>query len=355
MGITLHSSMMAGTAFFIAAGLVPLLRSPARRMGLVDNPCHRKRHVGTIPLTGGLAMFLAFAVAVFFNFSQFGTYWTLFAGMSVLLAVGMLDDLFDIRAVYKLVAQIIVATLMVYAGGLEISHVGSIFGTDVGKVGLGPFSTLFTIACVVFLVNAINMLDGLDGLAGGIGMVMLLMLAAVGWLDGAPATLVTLCLVLAMAVLGFLVYNLQSPFRSKASAFMGDAGSMMLGFAVAWLAIAIVKADGSTIYPITAAWLLMIPCMDILAVSFRRISLGRSPMSADRSHMHHIMRRCGFSTRETVRMMHFMVLSTGAIGIIAWQLALPEWLLFAIATAMLAGYLLLLSSAHRIMRWRLRR
>jgi UDP-GlcNAc:undecaprenyl-phosphate GlcNAc-1-phosphate transferase len=353
MGMTLHGSIMAGTAFFVAAGLIPVLRGPARRFGLVDNPCRRKRHNGAVPLTGGLAMFLAFAVTMLFNLGYIGSYWTLLAGMAVLLVIGLLDDLMDIRALYKLIAQVTVASLMVYAGGLEIAHLGNLFGA--GKVGLGPFSTPFTIACVVLLINAINMTDGLDGLAGGIGMVILLMLAMIGWLGGAPASLITICLVLAMAVLGFLIYNMQSPFRKNASAFMGDAGSMMLGFGVAWLAIAIVKSPGSSVYPITIAWLLLIPCMDILAVTFRRMSQGRSPMSADRSHLHHIIQRCGFSTRATVRLVHLMVAGTGTVGILAWQFALPQWLLFVMASAAIVGYMVLLTIAHRIMRWRLRR
>ncbi len=355
MGLTMQGGTMVGMAFLVAAGLVPALSGPARRLGLVDNPCRRKRHEGQIPLTGGLAMFLAFFAAMLLNHSLFGPYASLLGGMGILLLVGLLDDLVDIRALYKLAAQVLVATLMVLVSGLEVHQLGPLFGPAVGPVGLGPFSVPFTVACVVFLINAINMSDGLDGLAGGIGLCVLLMLALIGWLDGAPWSLVTLCLVLAMAVLGFLMYNLQSPFRRQASAFMGDAGSMMLGFGVAWLAIAMATAEQKTVYPVTVAWLLLIPTMDTLAVSVRRMLLGRSPMAADRSHLHHIILRCGFSVKNTVRIIHMAVLLSGGIGIAGWYYGLPQWLLFATAAVTVLGYMTLLASAHRILRWRLRR
>jgi len=345
---------MVGMAFVIAAGLVPALKKPARRLGLVDHPCRRKRHDGQIPLTGGLAMFLAFMTALLINFSYLGTYASLLGGMCILLIVGMLDDLLDIRALYKLTAQVLVATIMVLVSGLEVHQLGSIFGAEVGKIGLGPFSIPFTIACVVFLINAINMSDGLDGLAGGTGMFILLMLALLGWLNGAPTSLVVVCLVLATAVIGFLMYNLQSPFRQKASAFMGDAGSMMLGFGIAWLTIAMVTAESTSVYPVSIAWLLLIPATDTLAVSVRRISMGKSPMAADRSHLHHIIQRCGFSVRNTVRIIHLAVVFTGSVGVFGWYYKLPEWLLFVAAAGCMVGYMLLLANAHRIMRWRLR-
>ncbi len=354
MGISIHVGLMAGMAFFIAAGLVPILGRPARHFGLVDNPCHRKRHTGAIPLTGGLAMFLAFAVTLFFNLDYLTPYWTLVSGMAVLLAVGLLDDLIDLNANWKLLTQVAVAALMVYAGGIEITHLGTIFGASAGNFSLGPFSGLFTIVCVVFLVNAINMSDGLDGLAGGVGMLILLMLALIGSLAGAPTALVTLCLVLSMAILGFLVYNAQSPLRRRATSFMGDAGSMMLGFAIAWLAIAVATSDQTTIYPSSIAWLLVVPCIDTLAVSCRRIGQGRSPMSADRSHMHHILQRCGLTTRSTVRIIHWLVIATGLVGLLGWFAGAPEWLLFWGATALLFVYMYILARAHRIIRWRQR-
>ncbi len=351
----MHSSVMAGMAFVVSAGLVPALRGPAVRLGLVDSPCHRKRHEGLIPLTGGLAMFLAFLAALLLGAGHLSNYAGLLGGMAVLLAVGVVDDLIDIRALFKLGIQIAVATTVVLSTGLEIHHLGQLFGPAFGNVGLGPFSLPFTVACMVFMINVINMADGVDGLAAGLGVIMLSLLSLLGWLSGAPTSLVSLSLILAMATAGFLFWNMRFPFRDRAAAFMGDAGSMMLGFAIAWVAIAMATSRGTGMYPITIAWILLLPCIDTTAVSLRRISRGRSPMSADRAHMHHIIQRCHFSVTATVAIIHFMTLAIGLFGILAWHQAWPQWLLFAMAAGMMMGYTALLMSAHRLIRWRTRR
>jgi len=339
-------------AFLLTAGLIPALRSPAQRLGLVDQPCHRKRHEGQVPLTGGLAMFLAFIVALSIQWVWLPSLASLLLGMLIMLAVGVADDLFDIRPLYKLLSQILVATVFVLLSGLEVIHMGQIFGTWIGPIGMGPFSEVFTVACVVFLINAINMSDGMDGLAGGICFFLLMMLGTVGLMDGAEPMLVSACFALGLTVAGFLLFNIRTPWRRRAGAFMGDAGSMMLGFAIAWLAIALANTEGSSVYPITTAWLLLVPAMDTLAVFFRRARQGRSPMSADRSHLHHILHRSGYSETATVRIVHALVLLAGAIGILGWWFQASEGLMFALAALVIVGYMLFLARASRFIRWR---
>lgn len=355
MVLTAQSGLMAGMAFVFAASLVPALRIPAMRLGLVDKPSHRKRHNGLVPLTGGLAVFLAFLSAMLFDVGELGRYLALLAGMSVLLVVGVLDDLFNLRAMLKLAIQIFVALAVVIGTGLEVNHLGQLFGPAVGNVGLGPFSVPFTVMCIVFVINVINMADGVDGLAGGIGVIVLAMLAMVGFLSDVPLALSTVSLVLATAVAGFLVWNMRFPFRERAAAFMGDAGSMMLGFAIAWLAIAMATAEGSSVYPVTIAWILLVPCMDTFALTLRRISRGQSPMTPDRTHLHHIIQRCHFSVTATVAIIHFSVLAAGVFGIVAWQMGWPQWVLFGLAAAVMVGYTGLLLVAHRLIRWRTRK
>ncbi len=354
-------AIVIGLAFLASTTLIPALRTPAARIGLIDAPCHRKRHVGTIPLTGGLAMFLAIMAALLVKGSNSIDYSSLMAGMSVLLVLGLFDDLYDIRALVKLFVQVGVAGMAVVWGGLELTQLGQLFGPAYGPVGLGPFSTLFSILCMVFLINVVNMADGVDGLAGGIGLLFFALLALIAWLGNAPASLITVNLVMAAATAGFLVWNMRFPLRDRASVFMGDAGSMMLGFAAAWLAMSVAGHTGGSaggaggaVFPITIAWLLLIPSMDTVALTLRRISQGRSPMAPDRTHLHHILRRCGFSVTATVGLIHLAVLVTGLIGIAAWQMGVPEWLLFALAAATFVSYTLLLFNAHRVLRWQLR-
>ena len=350
-----HIGLALLVAFLVAGVLIPAIDGPAHRLGLIDHPDHRKRHAKPTPLTGGLGVFAGFVVAMFVMGAPMAPYWSLIIGMIVLLLTGLADDLVEVSAKARLLIQIGVGCLMVYGGGLSVNILGEIFGPAYGLVGLGYFAGPFTVACVVFMINAINMSDGLDGLAGGSCMFIFALLALAGWLSGASATLVAIPLVLALATLGFLVHNLRMPGRDRARAFLGDAGSMMLGFAIAWLAVAIHKDPGTNIYPVSIAWIMVVPAMDTLALFFRRIHLGKSPFAPDRTHLHHIFRRCGYGVATTVHLIHLLVVATGLFGILAWQYGWPEWLMFAGAAGVLLGYQLFLGNAHRVLRWHRRR
>ncbi|MGK7294630.1 MAG: glycosyltransferase family 4 protein [Candidatus Wenzhouxiangella sp. M2_3B_020] len=342
-------------AFAVTSVLVPASAGPARRLGLIDHPDFRKRHAHPTPLTGGLCIFAGFIASLIIIGLPFAPYWTLLLGMIFLLFVGLLDDMIEISATARLLVQIGVASLMVFGGGLEIHNLGTIFGPAYGPVGLGIFSAPFTIACVVFTINAINMTDGLDGLAGGIGVFTFALLALAAWLDGAPMSLVAVALALSLATAGFLVHNARIPGRERARAFLGDTGSMLLGYSIAWLAVTVGTRSGGDIYPISIAWLLIIPAMDTLALFFRRLHLGRSPFSPDRTHLHHIIQRCHYSISTTVHIVHLLVVATGLFGILAWVYGWPQWVMFVGAAGLLIGYQIVLANARHIMRWHHRR
>lgn len=351
----LHIGLALLVAFLVAGVLIPAIDGPAHRLGLIDQPDHRKRHAKPTPLTGGLGVFAGFVVAMLVLGVPMTPYWSLMLGMIALLLTGLADDLVEVSASARLLVQIGVGCLMVYGGGLSVNVIGEVLGPAYGLVGLGFFAGPFTVACVVFMVNAINMSDGLDGLAGGSCLFIFALLALAGWMSGASTDLVVIPTMLALATLGFLVHNLRMPGRERARAFLGDAGSMMLGFAIAWLAVAIHNDPATGIYPISMAWILIVPGMDTLALFFRRIHLGKSPFAPDRTHLHHIFRRCGYGVATTVHLIHLLVLATGLFGILAWQYRWPEWLMFAGAAALLLGYQLFLANAHRVLRWHRRR
>ena len=355
MTLFLQVGLALLAAFLVAGVLIPAIDGPAHRLGLIDHPDHRKRHAKPTPLTGGLAVFAGFIVAIFVLGAPMAPYWSLILGMAVLLLTGLADDLIEVSATARLLIQIGVGCLMVYGGGLSVNVLGEVFGPAYGQVGLGFFAGPFTVACVVFMINAINMSDGLDGLAGGNCLLIFALLALAGWMSGASSTLVLVPLALGLATLGFLVHNLRMPGRKQARVFLGDAGSMMLGFAIAWLAVAIHKHPGTDIYPISIAWILIVPGMDTLALFFRRIRLGRSPFSPDRTHLHHIFRRCGYGVATTVHLIHLLVVASGLFGILAWQYRWPEWLMFVGAAGVLLGYQVVLANAHRVLRWHRRR
>lgn len=351
MGVELDRAIGLGAALLVAAVLIPVLDRPAQRVGLVDHPDHRKRHAITTPLTGGLGIVSGFLVGLLLVDLPWLPYWSLIVGALVLMVMGLVDDLVEVHASARLLIQIAVAALMVYGDGVSIRVLGEIFGPAWGPVAMGPLGGPFTIACVVFMINAINMADGLDGLAGGIALIVLLLLALTAWLSGADPGLVVLSVLMALATAGFLIHNVRIPGRRHARAFLGDTGSMLLGYVIAWLAVAIGTDPQGSVYPMTIAWLLIVPGMDTFALFFRRLHLGRSPFSADRSHLHHILSRCGYRVSTTVHIIHLMVIAAGLFGILAWQQAWPEWLMFALAAAVILGYQAILANARRILRW----
>jgi UDP-GlcNAc:undecaprenyl-phosphate/decaprenyl-phosphate GlcNAc-1-phosphate transferase len=170
------------TALLAVLILTPVLTRPAERLGLMDTPGGRKRHAKAVPLTGGLAMFAAFCIALLLIDDPMRPYASLVVGMGILLAIGLMDDLQEISATSKMMAQIMAAVLMVSWGEVQIHSLGDLFGT--GEILLGEWAIPFTVLCTVVLINAINMADGFDGLAGGMVAVSLFWLAAAALQQG---------------------------------------------------------------------------------------------------------------------------------------------------------------------------
>jgi UDP-GlcNAc:undecaprenyl-phosphate GlcNAc-1-phosphate transferase len=333
--------------FLVSLFLIPVFRRPALRIGLVDQPGGRKVHDEHVPLVGGLGLFVAFALSVPLLEQDLNAYRGLFLGMGVLAVAGALDDLHELRARPRLLVQVAVAFLPILMGGLDIIHLGKVPG--LGTIHLGPLSVPFTVLCIVGLINAVNMLDGEDGLAGGVILVMLGWLVVIALLGGA-AQLAILPLILMGALLGFLVYNFPHPWQRQAKVFLGDSGSMLLGFALAWFAIQIGSEQGAHVPPVTIAWILALPVFDTVCLMIRRIQKGWSPLVADREHLHHIFQRAGFTDRGAVYVMAITTLAMGAVGVAGWQLGLPDWLMFAGLFVGLAFHYYFVQHAWRMVR-----
>lgn len=327
MGVlSLQSIVAIVSGFIFVTILIPILRRPAERLGLLDYPGERKSHLHAVPLIGGVAMFISFCLGLLIVEEPLRPFVSLVVGMGVLLATGMVDDVMDVTPMAKLVMQLTAAVLMVSWGGVQIQSLGNLLGT--GEIRLGEWAIPFTVLCTVFMINAINMADGTDGLAGGITIVALAWLTVVGWFDGAGQSYIAVALLLYAVVVGFLIYNLRTPWRSQASVFMGDAGSMMLGYAIAWLAVYSSQMDSATVYPVTIAWLLVLPVTDLVTSYFRRILRGRSPFVADQEHLHHVLIRAGYSVPSTVALFSLLLLLFGLIGFAGWYLGWPQHYLF---------------------------
>jgi UDP-GlcNAc:undecaprenyl-phosphate GlcNAc-1-phosphate transferase len=294
-------------SLMVALVLTLLVRNRAVAWGWLDQAnSSRKVHVRPIPRLGGIGIvggFFAPLCALFLVDSGVGYHFRshtelvagLFIGGAVIAALGLYDDLRGTGARLKFTVQLAVA-LGLYALDFRIEVIANPFGPE---LSLGVLSLPFTVLWVVGVINALNLIDGLDGLAGGVaffGVATNFILA----LSRGDVLLCLLMAALAGAILGFLVFNFN-----PASIFMGDTGSMFLGFVLAAVAIKTSTKSGTTVAMLVPVMALGLPIMDTLLAMVRRSLLGRPMFSADKEHIHHrVMSRLVLSHRSTVLVLY---------------------------------------------------
>lgn len=284
-------------AFWMSKVIVPVLILVAERKDLYDHAdCDRKIHIGKIPTLGGVAIFTALLVA--FSASSFAEqmegYGFLFAASIVLFSAGIKDDLIGITPAKKLVAQFIAAGLVIFGAEIYFQSFGGIFGIHEIPAWIGIPISFFTIITVI---NAFNLVDGIDSLAGGVAIISASFFGYWFYTAGLH-TLAVFSGILVASILGFLWHN-----RPPAKIFMGDTGSMLVGFYLSFLTIAFINSSitSSTVVmwqsaaPVIAIAALIIPLYDTLRVFMLRVIRGGSPFTPDRSHVHHHLLDAGFS------------------------------------------------------------
>lgn len=329
----IQGMLLAGALTWL---LVWLLKPAAYRLDLLDHPRGRKGHTAATPVTGGLAMTLgtvAGGLVAVRSASPELTY--LILGMALLLAVGLLDDLRDLRWWWRILAQVVAALGLYYGGGVRVEQLGGVFGFP--ELTLGPLSLPLTVIATVGLINAINLIDGVDGLAGSLVLSALLMLSAAAVYAG-NLMLAGEVLVLAGAVVGFLAWNLRVPGRARAAAFMGNSGSALLGLAIAWVCFRLTQNPGHPVSPVLALWLLPVPVMDCLVLIVRRLREGRSPFSAGCDHIHHCMRDAGWGPLGICAVLSGFSLLCGLAAGQAMRLDIPNPLILLAWIGMAVGW-----------------
>jgi UDP-GlcNAc:undecaprenyl-phosphate GlcNAc-1-phosphate transferase len=314
----LSIAFLAGTAATI------VLARAAGVLRLVDHPGGRKAHGHPVPLVGGLAIFLAFlGAAAVVGIATSAAYF-LFA-LSIVIAVGLWDDVAEIRPRVKFFIQIVASCLMIWGAGIQLNSVGDLFGWR--SIGLWIFAIPMTIFAVVGVVNAINMMDGLDGLGGSIAFIAFAWYALVAANSGLEVQCKT-ALIFCGAIAGFLLFNLRFPWQPHARVFLGDAGSLMIGFALGWFAIDLTQGEGRTFPPIAALWILLLPLADCVSLMTRRVTKRKSPFVADRHHIHHYLLARGYTHGQTLGILLGLSALFGAVGYFGWRLGVPEYALF---------------------------
>lgn len=308
-------------AFFITLLSIPLFTQLATKIGLLDIPDQRKQHAGAIPLTGGVAVFTGTGTAslIALPFSHDLFIYLLCAGL--ILALGVIDDLKNLPAHIRLWFQASIALIMSLGSDNYIESLGNLLGF--GEVQLGLFGYMITIVAVIGAINAFNMLDGIDGLSGSVALTSF---AGLALLLSSSSSNMILSLILIAALIPYLAVNLGLFCKQKI--FLGDAGSMLIGFTVVWLLIQgsqPIANEQNSFRPVTALWLIAIPLMDMAAIMIRRIKKGLSPFAADRDHIHHRLMQIGFSAKQTL----LIIISASSlfigIGITSERMNLPEY------------------------------
>ena len=296
--------------------LTPFVIRLARRLGAVDQGGYRKINGRSVPRMGGLAVALPFLFLCFLAilhparfFDPLAThqkdFLILLVGGGAIVALGMMDDILSLGAKWKFLYQIAVALLVVAVGkGVSALHIPGL-----GVVRLDPFSGgALTVLWIVGVINAFNLIDGLDGLASGLGAIAALGLGAIAALNGQPFAL-ALSLGLAGALGGFLVFNFN-----PARVFLGDTGSLFLGFVMAMLALMSgSQANGAMM--LAPALVLGVPIFDTLTSMARRVLRGRSPFQGDRAHTHHRLLDYGFSQRQVALILYGVALLCTVSGV----------------------------------------
>ena len=273
----------------------------------MDEPGTRSSHLRKIPNLGGIALFYSIAVcASIFAFELFEIYKFLFASLIVLLYIGVMDDIVVMRAYKKLIAQIIVAALMVLGSDVRIRSFFGLFGVYELNYYVSVAISFLTF---IVLINAFNLIDGIDGLAGVYSLICSALFGVSYFLLGDYyLPLVVLSGVIIGAILGFLYYNLSKYRQNKI--FMGDTGSMILGFLLAFTAICFIDIfiDRELEYvpkyylvsaPAIAMAILILPIIDTLVVLCIRLHNRKSPFLADKNHIHHALLDLGLTHRRS--------------------------------------------------------
>lgn len=325
--------------FFIAFAILFLMRKVARSIGLVDKPSGRKMHTGNIPLVGGVSICITIVNYIYTHpniINHANLFMCCIIGLTV---IGALDDRFDLSVKLRMAAQAFISFAMIYYAGVNLHTLGNLIGF--GNIDLGYLSSVLTIFAVIGCINAFNMVDGIDGLLGGLSIVTFGSLGILLSLVG-EESLSYLCLLLVICMVPYIIMNLGLIGRER-RVFMGDAGSMMIGFTVIWLLIGASQTLGNAmIRPVTALWLIAVPLMDMVAIMIRRIKQGKSPFKPDREHLHHICQRLGCSPTQTLILICSIASVFAGIGVVGEVFLIPEFFMFYGFAVLFTAYLLVL-------------
>jgi UDP-GlcNAc:undecaprenyl-phosphate GlcNAc-1-phosphate transferase len=328
--------LLALAAALVAGGLAPQMRRIGFAVGAIDRPGDRKVHATAVSRLGGIAVWGAVASVVALAaglgvldgaaFARVRVTWPLLAvGSAILTFVGVVDDVRGLHARTKLLAQVAAAALVVAAGCVIREATNPITGAS---VALGPVAVPLTMLWVIGVTNALNLIDGLDGLAAGVGLIVSGTLCLIS-LTAGRTDVAMLSGILAGALVGFLYFNFN-----PATIFLGDSGSLFLGYALAVLSLESAHKGATAVLVLAPILALGVPLMDTTLTVFRRLVSSASLMEADRDHIHHRLIALGLSHRRAVLVLYAACLLGNVAAVFSVRAATRDTALVAVAVAL---------------------
>lgn len=328
--------LMTFIPFVFVALIIPIIKKIAEHVGAMDIPNERKVHKKPMPRLGGLGIYAGFLLGYMIFGEQTPTMNSVLIGSFVLIITGIIDDIKPLKALHKFIGQFLAALIVVWYGGLVLQFV-SFFGI---YIDFGIFSYPITILFILGCINCLNLIDGLDGLAGGISSIFFLTIGIIAYFQGRIGLSVVLTFIMLGSTLGFLVHNFN-----PAKIFMGDSGSMFLGFIISVITLLGFKTliMSSIIIPLC---ILIVPILDTLCAIIRRKLKGESIGTPDKSHFHHQLLRRNYSVRATVLIIYLItglfstasviwLLVDNKIGYIIYGVLLLSLMVFVLRTDIL--------------------
>lgn len=314
-----HAYLASLIAFVFGLLGFPMILKVAVRKNLVVRPNHRTSHHGIIPNIGGVSIFSSWFFTVIFFIAPSSRLIYFIAGAYFMMLVGLVDDLIIISPKKKLIGQIVAGFFLIVLSHSSFSHFHGIFGIYAMNPIVG---ILFTFFVFLFIVNALNLIDGVDGLASGLGLISSLFFGIYFLLSG-HINLAVMAFTLVGSLAIYFIYNV---FGGKHKIFMGDSGSLVVGYLMALFVIQFCEMNAypnqipsylhMSAAPVVAFCALAVPLFDTMRVILTRLKKGKSPFRPDKNHVHHLMLSLGLTHRQVTYILMLVNLAFIVIGII---------------------------------------
>ena len=334
-----HSYLIGLVSFLIGLLGMPIVIRIAKAKGFVVRPNKRTCHEGEVPNIGGLDIYFSVMLSyLLFDFSQIAHNQFFLIGIAAIMAIGFIDDVLVLSPLSKLLGEALAGIALIGFGDLRITHLHGIFG--INEIGVIP-SYLLSLFILIAIINAINLIDGVDGLASGLGMLYCLFFAIYFHLVGSTSwSILAICMIGSLAV--FFIYNV---FGKSGKIFMGDSGSLLLGYLLTAFIFRFCEQNAYHVIPeiyhmnaapAVAICVLTVPIFDTIRVSLTRIKQHKSPFQPDKNHIHHLLLRTGLNHIQTTCVLLSVSLLFIGLAILGrnwnpWVLLITD---FAIATGL---------------------